>query len=129
VYTGTNKLIEYRDFRTVLHQDPQIAPIANYLTWWLPISELAIALFLFVPKTRRIGFWLSLFTMTTFTVYIGYKLYFSSALPCTCGGVLKQMTWKQHLIFNIVFTLLAALGLWLDRKKSNALHSQPALAV
>jgi len=40
-------------------------------------------------------------------------------LPCSCGGVLQQMTWNQHLIFNVVFTLLALFAIWLTRKKGN----------
>jgi hypothetical protein len=30
--------------------------------------------------------------------------------------VIKQMTWKQHLVFNITYTLIAFLGIWLYQR-------------
>jgi len=54
--------------------------------------------------------------MTVFTLYIAYMLLFTPKLPCSCGGVLQQMTWKQHLLFNIGFTLLAAYAIWLKKE-------------
>jgi len=44
-------------------------------------------------------------------------LSFSKELPCSCGGVLQEMSWQQHLVFNIVFTLLALLAAILERKR------------
>ena len=29
---------------------------------------------------------------------------FTPELSCSCGGVIKQMNWTQHLIFNIFFS-------------------------
>jgi putative oxidoreductase len=49
--------------------------------------------------------------MLLFTFYILYMLLFEKHLPCSCGGVLKEMTWKQHLVFNLFFTAIAFTGL------------------
>lgn len=120
VYTATSKLFEFANFRYVLSRSPLIGSYAFFVAWALPIAELAIALLLFFPRSRRAGLWASLIIMLVFTGYLSYMIYFTPDRPCSCGGVLKQMTWKQHLVFNIFFTLLALTGIWLSRKRSIA---------
>jgi putative oxidoreductase len=117
VYTATSKLFEFSSFRYVLSKSPMIGNKAPFLAWALPLLEFGISLLLFIPRTRRQGLWGSLVLMTLFTGYLSYMIYFTPDRPCNCGGVLKQMTWNQHLIFNIFFVLLAVLGLWWDRRK------------
>jgi putative oxidoreductase len=117
VYTATSKLFEFNSFRSVLSRSPLIGSTAPLIAWTLPILEIVIATFLFFPRTRRKGLWASLIIMLLFTGYLGYMIYFTSDRPCSCGGVLQQMTWKQHLVFNIFFTLLAAFGLWWQKRK------------
>jgi hypothetical protein len=55
--------------------------------------------------------------MTAFTLYIGYMVSFAEKLPCSCGGVISKMTWNQHLVFNIFFTLLSLLGVILEKRR------------
>jgi hypothetical protein len=117
VYTATSKLFEFRNFRDVLETSPSIGKFAPIVAWTLPFAEIGIALLLFFPRTKRFGLWSSLIIMLVFTGYLVYMIYLTNFRPCSCGGVLKQLTWKQHLIFNGAFTILAATGLWLDRKK------------
>lgn len=115
VYTGINKLTEGVQFRRVLSVSPLIGSMARIISWLLPIGELSIALLLFFPALRKWGLLASLVLMTVFTLYINYMIFFTPARPCSCGGVLRQMTWKQHLAFNIFFTFLAATGLGLTK--------------
>jgi putative oxidoreductase len=115
-YTAISKFLEFSSFRTVLHMSPLIGDTASIVAWGLPLTEIAISLLLFFPRTRRKGFWASLIIMTLFTIYLTYMIYFTPIRPCNCGGVLQQMTWKQHLIFNTFFTLLAGIGLWWDKR-------------
>lgn len=123
IYTATSKLIEYNGFRLVLSMSPLIGNMASFIAWSLPATEILIALLLFFPRTRRKGLWASLAIMLLFTAYLGYMIYFTPTRPCNCGGVLQQMTWKQHLVFNIFFTVLAPLGLWLNNQKTKLPNS------
>lgn len=116
VYTGISKLSEQNNFRVVLSQSPLIGSKANLISWLLPITELLTALLLFFPMTKKWGLMISLALMCIFTGYISYMIIATSHLPCSCGGVLKQMTWSQHLKFNILFTALAGLSLWFYQK-------------
>lgn len=111
VYTAITKLVERESFNTVLRQSPLIGTASNTWSFLLPAIELITALLLFIPSLRLWGFACSLFLMLIFTFYITYMIFFTSNLPCSCGGIIAYMTWKQHLIFNIFFTVVAAIGL------------------
>jgi hypothetical protein len=117
VYTAVSKLIDFKHFRYTLNSAPLLKGKGNFLAWLIPISEIAVSILLFFPKTRKPGFWGSLLLMLCFTGYLTYMLFFSEVRPCSCGGVIEKMTWTQHFIFNIIFTLLAGLGLWIFDKK------------
>ncbi|MDQ6763261.1 MAG: hypothetical protein M3015_11620 [Bacteroidota bacterium] len=111
VYAGMTKLMGQESFQAILEQSPLIGPKSNILSWLLPTVELFTALLLFIPSKRKLGFVSTFFLMIIFTGYIGYMIFFKPSLPCSCGGVLTGMTWNQHLIFNLCFTALAAIGL------------------
>ena len=116
VYTGITKLVDQSSFRAVISRSPLIGRWSTFLSLALPITELLTALLLFVPKTKTLGLWISLGLMILFTGYITYMLLFSDQLPCSCGGVLQQLTWLQHLEFNIIFTFLSVLSIWFYTK-------------
>jgi len=116
MYTALNKLYEPGRFRWVLNNSPLIKDFAGFVTYAVPIAELTLATLLFFPKSRKIGLYGSLGIMTVFTLYIGYMIAFTPNLPCSCGGVLQQMTWTQHLLFNMFFTLLALMAILFQRR-------------
>ena len=105
-YTGIMKIIDHNNFQGVLSQSALIGIWSQELAWLVPIIELVTALLLFIPRTRIKGLTLSLVLMCMFTVYIFYMITFMSHLPCNCGGVIKKMSWEQHLIFNIFLYVL-----------------------
>lgn len=116
VYTAITKLVERESFNTVLHQSPLIGTASSTLSFLLPTIELITALLLFIPSVRMWGFASSFFLMVIFTFYITYMILFTPNLPCSCGGVIAYMTWKEHLVFNIFFITLAAIGLRVSLK-------------
>jgi hypothetical protein len=116
-YTALSKFLDFTNFKKVLHQSPLIGNVSDLIAWALPLTELAAAALLFFPRTRLSGLYTSLALMIMFTIYIGYMIAFTPHLPCSCGGVLKQLTWKQHLWFNMLFTMLAAIAIWLTKQK------------
>ena len=117
MYTAISKLLGYYSFRNVLRVSPFIGDYAEVAAFALPITEGLVALLVFIPRTRLWGFYGSSALMSIFTLYLAYMILFTPKLPCSCGGVLKQMTWNQHLVFNIFFLLLALTGVVLERKQ------------
>lgn len=118
VYTGASKLMTYQHFHTQLIKQLGERWYTNILTIGVPVIELVIAASLLFISFRKWGLYASFLLMSVFTLYVGLMIAFVSVqkLPCTCGGVIQLMSWNQHLVFNIFFTFLAFLGIWLDRR-------------
>jgi uncharacterized membrane protein YphA (DoxX/SURF4 family) len=117
VYTAASKFLDYENFRAVIGQSPLLTPFAPVLAIVVPVAEVVIALLLTIPRYRRAGLYASFAIMMLFTTYITVLLIFAMKVPCSCGGVISRMSWTQHLYFNIFFTLLALLGMWLHTRQ------------
>ncbi len=117
VYTAINKFMAINDLKFVLKEYPLIGGMPILVAWTLPVTELIVALWLFIPRFRLLGLYSSLALMTAFTLYLGYMLAFTTKLPCTCGGMLQKLSWPQHFIFNIFFIALAAIAIWFYKKQ------------
>lgn len=120
VYAALSKLLEFETFRFQLQKSPYVKDMANILVWTVPITEIVISITLAVPRFRHIGMYASFFLMLLFSGYIYIILHFSYYVPCSCGGVLSEMSWNEHLLFNIAFTLLALMGILLTGTNRNA---------
>lgn len=119
LYTALSKSHDITRTINVVKKSPLLSNYAALTSWAVVGLEYVTVVLLFFPKSRKIGLYLSLILMGAFTIYIGYMMAFVPDLPCSCGGVISKLTWKQHLFFNISFTLLSVLGIWLYRKPSN----------
>ncbi len=117
VYAAQAKLRDYYNFRSGLSESPIIAPFAGVLAWAVPATELIIAALLVIPRLRLAGLYASLVLMTLFTVYIIVMLSFYDDIPCSCGGVLEEMSWGVHIAFNLAFVLLSAWAIMLEKKR------------
>lgn len=106
-YAASVKLFDHTQFAGQLKQIALLKNFAGFLSISLPVIELITALSLVFDRTLMIGLILSALLMTEFTIYVGGMLIFSSNLPCNCGGVIAQMTWQEHLVFNLFFMLLS----------------------
>lgn len=111
VYTATSKFIEFRAFKSVLSQLPIIGGQAAVLAWALPLTEIMVAALLVFKRTERVGMFASLFLMTIFCAYIVFMLLYVPDLPCSCGGIIRDMSWTAHLTFNLFFVCLAILSI------------------
>jgi hypothetical protein len=110
VYAAISKLANHNQFIYVLSKSPLIGQFTALISWIVPVVELLISLLLFRPGWRRFGLSMSMLLMSAFTLYIGYMLLFTPQLPCSCGGIIQQLSWREHLLFNILFTVLAYMG-------------------
>jgi hypothetical protein len=106
VYAAISKMNSVSTFELQLSKSPMLVPYAHILSWTLPPFELLVAALLIFPITRLIGFYISYGLMIMFTAYIIAITQFSDDIPCSCGGILQDMSWNQHLVFNIFFSLL-----------------------
>jgi uncharacterized membrane protein YphA (DoxX/SURF4 family) len=106
LYTGIAKIMDYSVFKEQLADSPILAWAAKPVALLLPWLEFAIVLMLIIPRWRLKGLYASLALMTLFTAYIIALFSISKEMPCSCGGVIELLSWKQHIVFNGIFMLL-----------------------
>lgn len=111
LYTGLNKILDYKSFKTQLEKSPFVERFATLISWTLPTTEMLIAATLVYKRTKLLGLYLSYTLMLLFTGYIWLMLRYAYDLPCSCGGILASMSWQEHLIFNTTMTLLVVLAI------------------
>jgi len=116
VYASVSKLLDYNVFKMQLSRSPFITHFSAIIAWLLPTTEIITGALFVVPKWRLIALYASLFLLTLFTAYLIAMLNFSYYIPCSCGGVLSSLSWKEHVIFNTVFMLLCIIAIFLYLK-------------
>jgi uncharacterized membrane protein YphA (DoxX/SURF4 family) len=120
MYTAVSKFINFDNFSTfVVNQTPLLRPFAKVAAILIPTLELIAVGLLLVPQFRKWGLYVSFVLMAAFTIYVLYALFFAPKVPCACGGIIRQMSWKQHLVFNIAFTLAALAGIWIQKRQNS----------
>ena len=114
VYAAISKLLDFETFTVQLAQSPLLSAYTGVIAWVVPGLEILIAVLLTIPKYRIPALYASFTLMVMFTAYIYIILNFSDFIPCSCGGVLEKLSWTQHLIFNIVFIILAGAAVFFN---------------
>ncbi|MDT0642182.1 hypothetical protein RM553_04985 [Zunongwangia sp. F363] len=124
-YAAVTKLLEHPKFYNDLLNSPVFGNkrIAGFMSWFIPILELSIAGFLISMAYRWLGMYMAFGSILLFTVYISGILLFSENIPCSCGGIISNFTWQEHLIFNICFLLLGLLGIFLQQKRDTSKYT------
>jgi putative oxidoreductase len=121
-----DKWLNFEVFQNGLIRQPFPDLLGQVLSYTLPVIETATIILLMVDKWRKAGLFLSTVLMAVFTTYIGLALLGAwDQLPCGCGSVISQLTWKQHFFFNLAFLLLSAYGL-LNLHRSGAAGGKTA---
>ncbi|MEO6134160.1 MAG: MauE/DoxX family redox-associated membrane protein [Ginsengibacter sp.] len=112
VYASISKLADINTFKADLYNQPFPAFAKPLLIWVIPAIELLISALLIFDSTRLVGLYASLGLMIAFTFYTAIVLmHFFNYVPCSCGGIIKALSWPQHLVFNLFFVLIATIGI------------------
>lgn len=115
IYAATSKLLDFETFTVQLAQSPLLSAYAGIIAWLVPGIEILIAGLLVFSRLRNVALYAAFTLMVMFTAYIYIILNFSDFVPCSCGGVLEELSWTQHLIFNVVFIVLGAVAILISR--------------
>jgi uncharacterized membrane protein len=118
LYTAIDKFVNLEHFYQVMTKSPMLRPFAAVLSGLIPTVEAALAVLLIIPRTRRIGLWGATRLIFIFAAYIFYMLITSSDLPCTCGGIIQELTWAQHLVLNLGLMVSGVIALKYTYKKN-----------
>ena len=126
LYASVSKLVDFDEFRFQLGKSPFITKFSTMVAWSLPVIEIIVSALLVFPITRLVGLYASLFLLSMFTSYLIAMLNFSYYIPCSCGGVLSMLSWKDHIVFNLCFLAITIAGILLESKRrfEYLLHGQ-----
>lgn len=111
LYASLSKIQDFQKFQIELSKSPMLNAFSEFTAVTIPGIEIIIAIVLIVKKFQYLALYASFSIMVMFSVYIVLILKFSSYIPCSCGGILENMTWTQHLMFNIGFVALGAVAI------------------
>lgn len=110
-YTAISKILAYDKFvfQLRLVQMPIVALSAPLSGVLVPTVEMIIVWMLCKDNLRMRGLYASFLLLLVFEIYITIMLLSGEKLPCTCGGIISQMSWKTHFVFNAVFMIISIL--------------------
>lgn len=120
-YAGSTKLLEGKMFYNNIRNSPIFGgeTIAAIVAIVIPVSEIMTSFLIAWRRTRLIGLYGALVLMLLFTGYIVTILFFTTTVPCSCGGIISLLSWKQHLVFNLVLLLIIAVSIVLSKPIKN----------
>jgi putative oxidoreductase len=119
LYASMSKFLDFKTFIDEMNNQPLPNAWTPFLVWSIPLVEIVISTSLIFEYTRLLGLYASLVVMVIFTVYTGIVLlHFFPYIPCSCGGVIRHLTWSQHLILNLFYIFISVLGIILQQRKS-----------
>lgn len=108
-YTAFSKLADLSGFQRNLMTSPILKEYFRFFAMAIPAVELLLTLLLMVPSLRWWGLAGSFVLLLLFTGYIAGMMLWAPELPCSCGGIVQQLSWWQHLGVNL---MLAGLTFW-----------------
>ena len=112
VYAAISKLADYDQSRTQMLEQVFSNAVSEILVWAIPLAELGTALLLISHKTKTRGMYVSFSLLFVFTFYIIVVLTgVFDRIPCSCGGILENLSWTEHLLFNVFFLVLTLIAL------------------
>jgi hypothetical protein len=115
-YAAFSKIAGHTIFRAQLTKFPVLGNYSLFLSWFIPYVELCIVALLFIPKFHTSGFFASAILLTIFSIFLILMVSFAVNLPCSCGGIIALLSWKQHIFFNLFFLALSVTGISLNRR-------------
>ena len=118
LYASVSKFLDFKRFIDEINNQPLPNSWTPFLVWGIPFLEIAISAAVVFEYTRLLGFYASLAMMTLFTIYaILILAHFFPYIPCSCGGVIRKLTWPQHLVLNLFYMAISIAGIILQRGK------------
>jgi len=124
IYAASSKLLDYQKFTIELGKSPLLSAFSHWLAWLVPAIEIGIGILLLFKRFQLTALFASFSLMVIFSAYIIAILNFSEYIPCSCGGILENMNWKQHFWFNMMFVVLGVLAILLSPNKNKEVIAQ-----
>jgi thiol-disulfide isomerase/thioredoxin len=122
LYTGAEKFMEISAFKDQLVASPLLGSMAGFVAWALPITEVMLAIALFIPRWQLKALYASGILMILFTIYVAAILLIDTHISCSCGGIIENLSPRQHLLFNGATIALAGIAILSARRPQSSLR-------
>ncbi|MFN3848466.1 MAG: MauE/DoxX family redox-associated membrane protein [Spirosomataceae bacterium] len=117
LYAGVYKVSDVTLFKSQLIESPLLPEkLISFIAVALPIFEIGLGLSLIFLKKAKTALWLSLSLMLFFTLYLSALYFLYEKPPCACGGILSNMDYPEHIVFNILYTIICILAIYFYEK-------------
>ena len=117
-YAAFSKLFSFTAFIKAMQSQPLPAWLIQLSIFVLPVIELTVPILLLPDKTRKTGLYLSLLLFMLFTAYSeAIIMHQFSHIPCSCGGLIQELSWKQHLFLNFTGMALTITAITIHKNK------------
>lgn len=104
-YVFANKALDISAFQMNIFKTGIFGErISNLLAYIVLVIEFSSIILLLVSKKLGLDFLLIL--LLVFTLYISVLFYLGRYEVCGCGGILNGLSYKVHLLINILLILL-----------------------
>ncbi len=133
-YTAFTKIRDFSFFNEQLNSYPYIHQF-HFAVALVPIileSLIALYFVLVIIKVGQVhllprnytkyGFLASGVLVSAFTIYLIVMVLTDSNLPCTCGGILSFLSWKQHIWVNLFLLSVSVVGYRLANREQSSQH-------
>jgi uncharacterized membrane protein YphA (DoxX/SURF4 family) len=137
VYASVSKWLHIEAFTNQMNAQPFDDKYTTFLVWSLPFTEIIVSLIIghniLNTSKKPTGLFLATGMMIVFTIYIIAILIGTyKAIPCSCGGAIESLTWRQHLYFNVFFIVIGVVGIvfwkWVAIKSDSGNVKQVSLS-
>lgn len=120
VYAAFSKLLDYSNFNIELSKSPLLTSFAPIVAIGIPLLEIGLAVMLLIERTKFLALVMSTSLLLLFTCYLFIILNYSSYVPCSCGGILGRLGYKEHIIFNLILFALGVISILLYKHDTSA---------
>lgn len=111
-YAALSKLLHYQQSENEMLNQIFPRPWALVFTWLIPSLELLLVIGLLWKTTQRVAMWAATLLLLLFSLYIALVMSgVFGRVPCSCGGILKNMSYGMHLVFNLLFMIVGIYGI------------------
>lgn len=127
LYASVSKLLGFSLFVDEMNNQPFPNWMTPYLVVLIPGSEILIAVALLFDRSRMLGFYASLILLFLFTLYSALVMFnVFDYVPCSCGGMIKKLNWREHTLFTASFLILSITAIALYKKRIAAVPERVA---
>lgn len=117
-YAAGSKWVAFHDFTSAMHKQALWPALEEALIYGLPLIEFVVAILLLYSQTLTPGLYASAGLLFAFSVYIIFVLLHAfGQVPCACGGLIEDMGWTFHLVFNLAFLALTLTNILVKHRK------------